>query len=103
MKNSHRKLISCLMAAVLAFGSLSMAGLASAGETYDFNSKPKSGEILIDMFFMRPVMLVGTVIGAAVFIVSLPFSALGGNVGDSADTLVMEPAHYTFLRPLGDI
>jgi len=103
MKNSHRKLISCLMAAVLAFGSLSMAGLASAGETYDFNSRPNSGEIFLDMLIMRPVMLVGTVIGAAAFIVSLPFSALGGNVAETAETLVMEPVQYTFLRPLGDI
>ena len=103
MKNSQRKLMSYLMAVALAFGSLSMATSASAGETYDFNSKPSSGEILIDMLVMRPVMLVGTVLGAAAFVVSLPFSALGGNVGDSAETLVVEPAQYTFLRPLGDI
>ena len=103
MKNSHRKLISWLMAVALAFGSLSMATSASAGETYDFNAKPSSGEILIDMLVMRPVMLVGTVVGAAAFIVSLPFSALGGNVADSAETLVVEPAEYTFLRPLGQI
>ena len=103
MKNSHRKLISYLMAVAFAFGSLSMATSASAGETYDFNSKPSAGEILIDMLVMRPVMLVGTVVGAAAFVVSLPFSALGGNVGDSAKTLVMEPVQYTFQRPLGDI
>ena len=103
MKNSHRKLISWLMAVALAFGSLSMATSAAAGETYDFNAKPSAGEILIDILVMRPVMLVGTVVGAAAFIVSLPFSALGGNVGDTAETLVVEPAEYTFLRPLGDI
>jgi len=103
MKNSHRKLISYLMAVALAFGSLSLSMSASAGETYDFNSKPNAGEILIDMLIMRPVMLVGTVLGTAAFIVSFPFSALGGNVPDSAQTLVVEPAQYTFLRPLGDI
>ena len=103
MKNSHRKLISYLMAVALACGSLSMATSASAGETYDFNSKPNTGEILIDLLVMRPLMLVGTVAGAAAFIVSIPFSALGGNVPETAQTLVVEPAQYTFLRPLGDI
>ena len=59
--------------------------------------------MLLDAFLMRPVMLVGTVAGAATFLVTLPFSALGGNMGEAAETLVVEPAEYTFLRPLGDI
>lgn len=48
-------------------------------------------------------MMVGTVAGAATFLVSLPFSALGGNVGETAQTLVKDPIQYTFYRPLGDI
>lgn len=103
MKNANRKLITYFMAFTLALGSLSIATSASAGETYDFNSKPGAGYVLLDSFLMRPVMLVGTVVGAATFLVSLPFSALGGNVGESAETLVLEPAQYTFLRPLGEI
>ena len=103
MKNANRKLVTYLMAFALALGNLSIATSASAGETYDFNSKPRSGEVLLDALLMRPAMLVATVAGAATFLVSLPFSALGGNVGDSAETLVLEPAEYTFLRPLGDI
>jgi hypothetical protein len=42
-----------------------------------------------------------TVVGAATFVVSLPFSALGGNVADAADTLVVGPAKATFVRCLG--
>ena len=103
MKNANRKLVTYFMVFALALGNLSIATSASAGETYDFKDKPLSGEVLLDTFIMRPVMLLGTVVGAATFLVSLPFSALGGNVGDSAETLVLEPAEYTFLRPLGDI
>ena len=102
MKNANRKLVTYFMAFTLALGSLSIATSASAGETYSFNAKPSGGDILLDALFMRPVMLAGTVIGAAVFIVTSPFSALGGNLGDSAETLVMEPAQYTFVRPLGE-
>ena len=102
MKNANSKLISYFMAFLLALGSLSIATSASAGETYDFNSRPSGGDMLLDMVFIRPLMLVGTVVGAASFVVTLPFSALGGNVGEAGETLVMEPARYTFVRPLGE-
>ena len=103
MKNSHSKLITYVMAFVLAFGSLSISTSASAAEDSDFSSKPRTGDILLDLFVMRPVMMVATVAGAVTFLVGLPFSALGGNVGESAQTLVKEPVQYTFYRPLGDI
>ena len=102
MKTTNRKLITYFMAFMLAFGSLSMATSASASETYSFNDKPSGGDMLLDMVLMRPLMLVGTAVGAVSFVVTLPFSALGGNVGEAAETLVMEPARYTFVRPLGE-
>ena len=102
MKNANSKLITYFMAFMLALGSLSMATSASAGETYSFNARPAAGDMLLDMVFMRPLMLVGTAVGAVSFVVTLPFSALGGNVGEAAETLVMEPARYTFVRPLGE-
>jgi len=42
------------------------------------------------------------VVGTAVFIVSLPFSALGGNTKIACQKLVKDPAKFTFKRPLGD-
>jgi hypothetical protein len=102
MKNTNSKLITYFMAFILALGSLSIATSASAGETYDFNHKPGGGDMLLDMVFIRPLMLVSTAAGAVSFVVTLPFSALGGNVGEAAETLVMEPARYTFVRPLGE-
>ena len=103
MKTTNRKLITYFMAFMLALGSLSMATSASAGETYNFNDSPSGGDMLLDMVLLRPLMLVGTAVGAVSFVVTLPFSALGGNVGEAGETLVMEPARYTFIRPLGDI
>ncbi len=102
MKNANSKLITYFMALLLALGSLSIATSASAGETYNFNQKPGGREMLLDMVLVRPLMLVSTAVGAVSFVVTLPFSALGGNVGDAAETLVMEPAQYTFVRPLGE-
>ena len=54
-----------------------------------------------DALFVRPVMLAGTLIGAGLFIVSSPFSLLGGNFAESFDTLVAGPFETTFIRCLG--
>lgn len=54
-----------------------------------------------DLLVARPALLVTTVAGAAVFLVSLPFTAAGGNVEGAAKTLVGGPAEATFVRCLG--
>ncbi|MEZ5558496.1 MAG: hypothetical protein R3E86_08155 [Pseudomonadales bacterium] len=54
-----------------------------------------------DLVIARPVGLVLTTLGAAAFVVSLPFSALGGNVEQAGQTLVVGPAKATFQRCLG--
>jgi|GEM_PF-877716 len=54
-----------------------------------------------DAIFVRPVMIGVTILGAVVFIVSSPFSALGGNIGESFDQLVGKPFETTFVRCLG--
>lgn len=54
-----------------------------------------------DLLIARPLGIVVTTLGTAAFIVSLPFSAAGGNVAQAADTLVKGPARETFVRCLG--
>ncbi len=62
-----------------------------------------SGEaMLADTLVARPVGLVTTVVGSAVYVVSLPFSLLGGNEKQARQKLVVEPAEFTFKRPLGE-
>jgi hypothetical protein len=105
MRTIAKKLASYLMAAVLALTTLSVPMVASA-ESYDYlmdSNEPSGGDMLADAFLIRPTALVGSVVTMATFVVMLPFSLLGGNVGDSAEKLVVEPLKYTFVRPLGDI
>jgi hypothetical protein len=65
--------------------------------------KPSSPETMaVDLILLRPLGLVATATGILVFVVALPFSALGGNIQEALDSLVITPAEYTFLRPLGD-
>ena len=54
-----------------------------------------------DLLVARPFGVVWTIAGSALFVVSLPFTALGGNVKQAADTLVIGPAKETFVRCLG--
>ena len=84
----------------LAFtGALLMCQPSFAGER-DLNT-PTGIEMAADLIIGRPALLVTTAVGAAVWLVALPFSALGGNVKESGEQLVMGPARATFLRCLG--
>ena len=61
-----------------------------------------SEKMVLDAVVLRPVGLVTTVAGSAVYMISLPFSVLGGNEAEVREHLVNEPARYTFKRPLGE-
>ncbi len=66
-------------------------------------SEPSPAESFLDALFYRPVGLVLIPVGTVLFVVTVPFSAAGGNVGTSFDNLVTAPVEFTFCRPLGDI
>lgn len=65
-------------------------------------SGDKGTDMLVDAVVMRPLGLVATVLGAAVTLVTLPFTLPTGNADDAAHYMIVEPAEYTFNRPLGD-
>ncbi|WP_277373073.1 multidrug transporter [Pseudomonas sp. AA-38] len=62
---------------------------------------PKGYAMVGDLVIARPLLIGATAIGTAAFIVSLPFTALGGNVGEAAQSLVVEPGREAFVRCLG--
>lgn len=101
-----RSRISGLLAgAVLSLAAASVnAQTVGANSSYEEGSAgaPSGMAMAADLFIARPLGLVATVFGTAVFIVSLPFQAMAGNVSDPARQLVVEPASFTFTRPLGE-
>ena len=106
MQQSNRKLLSYILAFTLALSNIMFSSNVAAYEGWGnevVNEEPTGGTMLADAFMVRPFMLVGTILGTATFIVTLPFSLLGGNVGEAGRALVVEPAAYTFVRPLGDL
>ena len=96
-----------------ALGLILTTGLASLPLSASANQDNVSGDpnytleapsgyaMLGDLLIARPLLILGTVVGTAAFIVSLPFSALGGNVKESADALVATPGREAFVRCLG--
>ncbi|MES2408206.1 MAG: hypothetical protein V4528_12895 [Pseudomonadota bacterium] len=74
----------------------------SAAESDGSVTGDKATDMVVDLVVLRPLGLVGTVLGSVLTVVALPFTIPSGSVGDSARALVVKPAEYTFKRPLGD-
>lgn len=81
---------------LIPFGTSALAGSQKMSDDLS------AGAMAADLIFARPLGIVALVLGSAIFIVSLPFSALGGNAGEASQKLVVDPAKFTFKRPLGD-
>ncbi len=87
-----------VLALATALASTPATGSALA---YKETDSPPGAVMAADVVVIRPVGLAATVIGSGLFMVSLPFAALGSNTGEVAQRLVVEPAAFTFSRPLG--
>ena len=86
----------------VALVGLCAALVLPASPTYAVSAdEPDVYEMATDAVIARPVGTAITILGAAAFVVTLPFSALGGNIKQSAQTLVVKPAKETFVRCLG--
>lgn len=97
-----RKLV-LLAALPLVAVTATAAGDPPMGSVGEPDNTPSGMAMAADLILLRPLSLLGTVLGTAVFVVGLPFEAASGNIGAGARRLVKEPAQYTFTRPLGDI
>jgi hypothetical protein len=82
---------------LIPFATKSLAQDKSAQAGYS------AEKMMADILLVRPLGIVATVFGSAVFIVALPFSLLGGNTEATYQSLVAAPAKFTFQRPIGDI
>jgi len=72
----------------------------SGDPTYTVEAPP-AYSMIGDLVIARPLLIGATVIGAAAFVISLPFTALGGNIKEAGQALVADPAREAFVRCLG--
>ena len=70
--------------------------------------KTDPGFVLLDVLIYRPVGLVATLVGTAVFVGVSPLTALASipephdAFAKISNILILFPGAYTFVRPLGD-
>ena len=93
MERSKKSLLVSLVAACILGMS---APSAQAYEEYDDTA------IILDLAIYRPVGLVASVVGAAIFVGSLPISLPTWSVGKTFESFVARPVAYTFWRELGE-
>jgi hypothetical protein len=75
---------------------------ATAHSSHITSTEDVSAEaVIVDGLLLRPGGIVATVLGTAVFVVTLPFSIPTRSVDKAAQKLIIDPAKYTFVRPLG--
>ena len=94
-----KKILVIFMVSVLLAAPLASTALA---EEYFEREDPSGGVMMADLIFVRPFGIAATAIGSIFYVVSLPFSLLGQNAGEAGQALVVDPAKYTFTRPLGE-
>lgn len=99
MKRAKRPVV----ASVLAASSMLFAAMAPITAQAAESKLDRPGEMAMigDAIFARPLLLASTVVGAGLYVVTLPFSLLGGNPGEAGDVLVVTPGKNTFVRCLG--
>jgi len=65
------------------------------------DESPNEFAMVGDLLVARPIGIVMTVGGVAVWLVSLPFTLMAGHASEAAETLMLGPAQATFVRCLG--
>lgn len=79
------------------------AFLLTAGTPLVAQEKPSPWVKAADAVVVRPVCFLSTIAGGAVFVLSLPVTAIRKEIKPAANELVTKPAWKTFKRPLGDM
>lgn len=95
--------LSFTAAAALSLSASAMAAEdANAQFVSEADATPSSGAMAADVVLLRPLGFAGTILGTALFVAGLPFEAISGDISGPAKRLVVQPAKYTFTRPLGE-
>lgn len=95
------------LALTLTTGLLTMPAQAqsvqqnASGDPMYTVEAPKAFSIVGDLLIARPLLIAATVVGAGLFVVSLPFTAMGGGIKETGKALVVEPGAAAFARCLG--
>lgn len=95
-----------LIASLVVSFSLATLALADSGACVPCDEDGYSVEggwaAFGDVLLVRPLGTAATIGGFGIFAVASPFAAMADATDEVFDTLVKQPADYTFNRDLGD-
>jgi hypothetical protein len=92
-------------AVILVLGvSLVIGGLQTWGwaQTYETQQQTMADLNIFDLLLVRPIAVVGGVVGTGIFILSLPFTIPTDSVDKAADLFISKPFKYAFERRFPD-
>jgi len=98
-KNNFRSAVAAVLVLFFAAAAPVSGGMLEPDAERAKNAS--AGEIIGDLFVIRPITLAMTFIGTGLWIASAPFTLMGENFRRSGEVLFIEPAMYTFGYPLG--
>ncbi|WP_413518900.1 hypothetical protein [Psychrobacter glacincola] len=88
-RSAKYKLLSIMVSTGLVFASMQPALAAIEIDETDFG--PSYETMAVDTIVGKPLQLVAALAGTAAYIVSLPFSLIGGNADQAQQKLFVEP------------
>ena len=88
-RSAKYKLLSVMVSTGLVFASMQPALAAIEIDETDFG--PSYETMAVDTIVGKPLQLVAALAGTAAYIVSLPFSLIGGNADQAQQKLFVEP------------
>lgn len=94
---------ACALGCALLLTASLAAAQPAARDVEPMDPETRGLAAVADVLLARPLGLVATVVGTALFVAALPFEALSGDLQEPARVLVVEPARFTFTRPVGQI
>lgn len=95
------RITAALLALCMSLMTLPASAANASGNPEYTVDAPPAYSMVADLLIARPLLIAGTVIGAGVFVVTLPFTLLGGGVDRAGQALVVEPGKAAFVRCLG--
>jgi hypothetical protein len=96
LQPTRRRVAVAILALAVVMASPSALADSSGSSGYP------TGDRVFDAMVLRPLGALGTVVGFAFFVCSVPLAGPTRQLDLAWDTFVLAPADYTFERDLGD-
>ncbi|TVV44764.1 outer membrane beta-barrel protein [Thalassolituus sp. C2-1] len=95
------QLMATLRTSVNIAVATALLGMSSLASAERIEETPSAGAMVADAVLARPLYFVLSQAGALIYGATLPFTLLGGNADQAAETLVVTPLQAAFVRCLG--